>query len=127
MAEWNITREGLRGIARRLRGIGVYRPSVSIDGERLIVESYPLTAYVRSGFDSENGPIHHIKLNDCTLLRIGQDATVTTMTVYIGQDLIGKLADLLRDFHAPAHARSLQQDADALARHSEVPCEKSIS
>ena len=50
MAEWNINREGLRGIARRLRGLGIYRPSASIEGERLadLLKDFHGPAYTRA-------------------------------------------------------------------------------
>ena len=103
-------------IERRLRGIGVYKPYVTAQGDRLEIESYPLTAIITTGFDDEMGPTHNVKITDCTMARLGQSTTISTMRVFIGQDLIGTVGQLLVDFHAPAYARACEQDGQSVAR-----------
>ena len=63
----------------------------------------------------EMGPVTCLKLNDCTLPRIGQDATITTRRIFIGQDVETHVAQLLMDFHAPAYERAKEQDAQVVA------------
>ena len=106
-----MTRKNAALIERRLRARGVYKPYVSMDGDALMVESYPLTIYARQGAcDPEMGPVTCLKLNDCTLPRIGQDATITTRRVFLGQDIETHIAQLLMDFHAPSYTRAQEQE-----------------
>ena len=113
-----MTRKHAALIERRLKGLGVYRPYVSADSEgRVFVESYPLTAVITHGAcDPEFGPAECVKVTDCTLARIGQDSTVTTSRVFIGQDVIGRVSEHLTALWDSAHARSVEQDYAALQR-----------
>ncbi len=109
-----MTRKNAATIERRLKARGVYRPYVSMDGDVLAIESYPLTCYVRQGtVDPEMGPATCLKHNDCTLPRIGQEATIATRRIFIGQDMESHVAQFLMDFHAPAYDRALSQDRAA--------------
>ena len=106
-----MTKAESRKIEIRLRARGVYKPYVSVSDGVLAVESYPLTVYVQAGpCDPEMGPVTCLKLNDCTLPRIGQDATITTRRIFIGQDVETHVAQLLMDFHAPAYERAKEQE-----------------
>lgn len=106
-----MTRKQATLLERVLRQRGVYRPFVSMDGEILSIESYPLTAYVRPGaVDPEMGPVQCVRISDCTRSRDGLDSTLTTARVFIGQDVIQMCAQLLLDFHEKAHARAMEQD-----------------
>jgi hypothetical protein len=108
---------------RSLRARGVYKPYVSMDGARLLIESYPLTAAVSPGpCDPELGPIQCVKVTDCTLPRIGEDSTVTTFRVFLGQDLLARVAESLLSFHGPAHARAIAQE-DAMTMPWCEPCQ----
>lgn len=109
-----MTRKNAGLIERRLRARGVYRPYVTMEDSVLCVESYPLTCYVRDGLvDPEQGPVKCLKLNDCTLPRIGQDATIATHRVFMGQDLEQHIAQFLMDFHGPAYERAQEQERAA--------------
>jgi hypothetical protein len=106
-----MTRKQATLLERVLRQRGVYRPYVSMDADVLAIESYPLTAYVRPGaVDPEMGPVQCVRISDCTRSRDGLDSTLTTARVFIGQDVIQTCAQLLLDFHGPAHARAMEQD-----------------
>jgi len=113
-----MTRKAAVAVEQRLRALGVYRPYVSADSEgRVFVESYPLTAVITHGAcDPEMGPTECVKVTDCTLPRLGQDSTVTTSRVFIGQAVIGRVAEHFLAFWDVAHARSVEQDYDALKR-----------
>jgi hypothetical protein len=109
-----MTRKQATLLERKLRAVGVYKPYVGADNTTgtAFVESYPLTAIITPGpVDPEMGPVQNIKITDCTLARIGQDSVLTTSRVFIGQDLIQRVSELLMDFHGPAHERSIKQDA----------------
>ncbi len=107
-----MTRKEAVRIEQRLRARGVYKPYVSMDDGRLFIESYPLTVIVTNGaIDPEMGPVTCLKLNDCTLPRIGQDATITTQRVFLGQDTEAHAANLLMDYHEKAHARAIIQES----------------
>jgi len=109
---------GFKNMERALRARGVYKPYVSMDMERLYIESYPLTAIITSGFDPEQGPTQNVKITDCTLPRIGQDATITTLRLFIGQDVCQHVGQALMDFHGPAHARATEQDRAAARKNN---------
>ena len=104
---------GFKNMERALRARGVYKPYVSMDMERLYIESYPLTATITSGFDPQN-----VKITDCTLPRIGQDATITTLRLFIGQDVCQHVGQALMDFHGPAHTRAVEQDRAAARKNN---------
>lgn len=108
-----MTRKNAQVIERRLRGRGVYKPFVSCsDNGAVFIESYPLTVIVTQGaVDPEMGPTTYLKLNDCTLARIGQDATIATRRIFIGQDMETHVSQLLMDFHAPSYARAKEQES----------------
>jgi hypothetical protein len=111
-----MTRKQAILIERVLRARGVYRPDVSAEGERMFVESYPLTAIVENGpCDPEMGPVQKIKVTDCSLSRIGQDPVLTTDRVFIGQDLIARITEHLLAFHEVSYARAKEQDSKAVA------------
>ena len=112
-----MTRKAAGLLERVLRQRGVYKPFVSKDGERLVVESYPLTAYITDGgCDAEMGPAQNVKVVDCSLARIGQDSTLTTFRVFVGQDVLQMVADYLVGFHGPAYVRAVEQDGHSVAR-----------
>jgi len=114
-----MTQKQARKTEQILKSRGVYKPYVSMDGAVLFVESYPLTAVVTSGaVDPEMGPFQCVKITDCSLPRIGQDAVVSTDRVFLGQDLLGRVAALLASFHTAAHSRAEQQDYDSIRRNS---------
>lgn len=122
-----LSRQEAVRLERRLKLYGVYKPYVTMDAGTMYVESYPLTASVRSGFDEEKGPLHTVKVTDCTLPRLGRDATLTTSRVFMGQDILNHVAHQLMDFHGPAHERSVQQDRDAVhIAHAVAQTESSL-
>ncbi|SRR6266851_3643599 len=99
---------------RILRGMGVYKPYVSTADDLMYIESYPLTAIVKnSPVDPERGPCHAVKITDASLARENADSTLTTLRVFIGQDLLRVVGQLLMDFHGPAYERAQAQDAQA--------------
>lgn len=110
-----MTRKQAVVIERQLRAVGVYKPYVSTTDDVLYFESYPLTAVIKNGFDTEMGPLHTVKITDCSLSRIGADPVLTTCRVFLGQDLVGVVGHLLMDFHEKAYARASAQDRDAAA------------
>jgi hypothetical protein len=106
-----MTRQTARINERRLRASGVYKPYVSVDGNRLFIESYPLTAIVTDGgCDPEQGPVQNVKITDCTLPRLGLDPVISTFRLFMGQDVCQHVGAALRGFHGPAHARAVEQE-----------------
>ena len=97
---------------RDLRARGVYKPYVSMDGEVLSIESYPLTVYISpGGCDPQEGPYHVMKMRDCTLARDGRDTLVRVQRLYMGQLPCQFASLMLLAAHAEAHARSVAQDS----------------
>jgi hypothetical protein len=112
-----LTSKQARKIEKEFRSRGIRKPYVSLEdgGTRLLIESYPLTVIITDGgCDPEVGPFQILTLKDCTLPRIGQNPTVTTARLFIGQDLCQHASALLLKYHTEAHARSEQQDYDAV-------------
>ncbi len=107
-----MTRRDAAKWERDLKARGVYRPFVSQDGDRMAIESYPLTVYITpGGCDPSEGPYHVMKMRDCTLAREGKDTLVRTQRLYMGQDVRQHASLMLLSAHAEAHARSTEQEA----------------
>ena len=117
-----MTRKDATRLERELRAREVYKPYVGADTENIYVESYPLTAIIRKAIevDPQLGPYQHVKLTDCTLPRLGLDSTVRFERLYVGQVLQQHVAAWLLSLHAEAHARSIEQDYQAMCRNAEV-------
>jgi hypothetical protein len=88
--------------------MGVYKPYVSMDGSALLIDRI-LSA--DCAVDPEIGPTQCVKVTDCTLPRIGQDPTITTFRLLLGQDALGRVAESLLSFHQMAYARAMEQEA----------------
>jgi hypothetical protein len=111
-----MTRKQASRIERNLKACGVYRPYVEGDKEAMYIESYPLNVIIRDGQDGLRGPFQSVRVNDSTLPRLGQDATVAEWRVYFGQDLCSHVSALLASLHPVAYARAKEQDSAALER-----------
>jgi len=106
-----MNRKTFVSMERRLRASGVYKPYVSVDSDRLYIESYPLTAIVTNGgCDPEKGPVQNVKITDCTLPRLGLDPVISTFRLFMGQDVCQHVGAALRGFHGPAHTRAVEQE-----------------
>lgn len=105
---------------KELRAQGVHKPFVSVDGDVMHIESYPLNAIVKDGgCDPEQGPFQTVKLTDYSLTRptsdspLTTDSTITSVRVYLGSPLLRVVARLMVQYHADAHARSKAQELTA--------------
>lgn len=113
MAQNSVTKQQ-RQFERELRLRGVRKPYVTIESGRVIIESYPLTVFVTQHHCTEMGPYQYLKLNDCGKARLGEDATIETHRVYMGQCLVSHVAQLILDFFPQAYERAHKQDGAAL-------------
>jgi hypothetical protein len=111
-----LTRKQAVRIERNLKDRGAYKPYVTMSDGVLSIESYPLTAYIRDGFDRELGPTQNVRLSDCTLPRLGQESLIATLTLQFGQCIEQHVSALILQHHQEAYARAKDQESAAVAR-----------
>lgn len=117
-------------ILKRLRAMGVYKPSISSsnNGDSILIESYPLEARILASVDPNEGPIHTYRI-----VNVHGGDTITSGVVTIGQDLVQRVGQVLVDFHEPAFREAKEKEADVMRRlreqnpHSAQDWEQAIS
>lgn len=117
-------------ILKRLRDMGVYKPSISSsnNGDSILIESYPLEARILASVDPNEGPIHTYRI-----VNVHGGDTITSGVVTIGQDLVQRVGQVLVDFHEPAFREAKEKEADVMRRlreqnpHSAQDWEQTIS
>jgi hypothetical protein len=103
----------IKATERELKARGVYKPYVSEDNGFTYIESYPLQASIFQCFSTEEGLHSSITIYDYSLPRIGQDAKVDHTFTKCGQDVLQRVAELLKEWHPAAYARAKAQDVAA--------------
>lgn len=103
-------------ITKRLKDIGVYKPYISVEGDKISIESYPLEAVIKPRQDSNLGPVHDYKIVDVHTYQVLASGVLT-----MGQDMASRVGALLKELHAPAYQQAKLREAEAMKRSTQNP------